>query len=184
MAEAQAPKSTPNIASSNAALIGSALLEHVQIWRMCRFGTHLTNGRLRRATNLFNRRFDSERKISQPSSGFRIRSRCTIGGYGSCSRRRRKPHILIVATFHTGKISTAEQSSRGLGDRNKKLLRFIQSSSNRRSKLLWVLTTFVIPEGFPIKPLIASILAGGTGLPATIASAIPRNTWRSARAFL
>ena len=115
MAEAQAPKSTPNIASSNAALIGSALLEHVQIWHMCRFCTHLSNGRFRRATILFNRRFDSARKISQPSSGFRIQTRCTIGAYGSYSYRRKMRRISNCRNVSDGKNLRGRASQRRTG---------------------------------------------------------------------
>src|ERR1700730_6963075 len=39
-----------------------------------------------------------------------------------------------------------------------------------RSSSLGVLTTFVIPEGLPIKPLMTLILTRGTDLPVPIAS--------------
>src|SRR6266446_610466 len=50
---------------------------------------------------------------------------------------KESPTVLIGALLYTGKISTAEQSSRGLSDRNKKLLRFIQIQFEPPFKTVW-----------------------------------------------
>ena len=157
---------------------------------VCRFCTcadlaHISPTSVLEEPRTFNHRFDSERKILQPSFGFRIRSRCTIGGCCSWSRRKRKPHSLDWHTaLHEKNLHCRVIEPRT--QRSEQEAALVHSNPVRTAvqNCLGSLTTFVIPEGLPIKPLMTLILAGGTDLPATIASAIPRNTWRSARAFL
>ena len=50
---------------------------------------------------------------------------------------KESPTVLIGTLLYTGKISTAEQSSRGLSDRNKKLLWFIQIQFEPPFKTVW-----------------------------------------------
>ena len=133
------------------------------------------------ATILFNSRFGSERKISQPSSGFRIQSRYTIGAYGSYSYRRKMPH-LNCRNVSDAKNLRGRASQRQTERAAQEVVSVDSVQFRIAGRIPRSLDYLRDARRLAIKRLIASILARGIGLFATIASAIRRSSVRSTSA--
>src|SRR6266849_1612286 len=102
---------------------------------MCRFGTH-TEPHCRKpplSSNATKSVVERGHPHSVSASGRAAPSAAVVLG----PIVKESPTVLIGTLLYTGKISTAEQTSRGLSDRNKKLLWFIQIQFEPPFKTVW-----------------------------------------------